>query len=131
MWVCVVVSKWTAPVLSSDDSCERRGQYPQSSQQSLPGGSPVQGSQDESTAQWVVGQNHSGHPSESPYSQLEHEWLVWLKNNRTAKCSQMLLKKEKKLLLKNLILRCIFFCQFRIFEKWQEQDFKDEYVFYV
>lgn len=43
------------PVLSCDDSCERRGQYPHSSQQALPGGVPVQGSQNEGPTQWVVG----------------------------------------------------------------------------
>ncbi|TNN50510.1 hypothetical protein EYF80_039320 [Liparis tanakae] len=61
------------PVLPRDDSCERGGQYPHSSQQALPGGSPAQGGQDESPAQRVVGVDHPGHAPQAPRRQLQHK----------------------------------------------------------
>lgn len=71
------VQSTTSPVLPQNDSCNCGGQDPQSSQQALPGGLPVECSQDEGPAQWVVGKGHVAHPSQHPHGQLQHKQLVW------------------------------------------------------
>lgn len=71
------------PVLSHYNSCKCGGQYTQSSQQGLPWGGPVQCSHNESTTQRVVGQDHSGHPSQAPHRQLQDKHLVWGHRKKT------------------------------------------------
>lgn len=70
-------SQWTtSPVLPQNNSCYCGGQDPQSTQQALPGGLPAECSQDESSAQRVVGIGHHAHPSQHPHGQLQHKQLV-------------------------------------------------------